>query len=310
MQKIIELLLRYKSLLLFLILEILCISLLVSFNPFQRASYLHSTNWLSTGAMTGVSSVTGYLGLREENKQLAEYNAKLLEDLELYKSQGLYYQQLLKNQKVLNPYVVQLDSLGDSLVIKALSMNVEFDSTYSLNANRQYEVFSAKVLKNDYLKTENYLLIDKGTQDGIEENMAILGPNGVIGVVMITSDKFAVASSLLNINQRVAAQLRKNNAQGSVTWKGRDPAFCVLEDIGLHVKINKGDTVVTSGYNSVFPADKMIGIVSSVIKNEHKLFQEVRVKLSTDFSMVRYVSVVRNKDADIVKELMNKTHVE
>ena len=152
------------------------------------------------------------------------------------------------------------------------------------------------------------MLIDKGTDDGVKKDMGLLGPEGIVGVVINSSKKFAVAASILNTNQRIAAQLLSNNAQGSIVWRGENPLMSDFENIPLHIKVKVGDTVVTSGYNSVFPSNKLIGIVSDVNVESHKLFQDIKVNLTTDFSTIRNVYAVRNVEKDTVNLLLDEVH--
>lgn len=311
MRKIVELLIRYKAFLLFLVLEAICISWIVSYNPYQRASYLQSTNFVSASVYGVTSDVTNYFNLKQSNNELLFQNAQLQADLEGQRLEALRYQQLFEEQKILQPYLTKLDTIGDSLLLIAKSLNLTYDTSLNPSSiDQQYQFVSARIIKNDYKKTENYLLIDKGSNDGVKKNMGVLGPKGVVGVVVSSSKKFALASSVLNTNQRIAGQLLSNNAQGSIAWKGVNPRECEFENIPVHIKVEVGDTVVTSGYNSVFPANKMIGVVKSVDIQGHKWFQDIVVKLTTDFSTVRHVYAVRNIDKDTVNLLLNQVQNE
>lgn len=311
MQKIVELLIRYKAFLLFLILEAFCLSWVVSYNPYQRASYLQSTNYVSASLYTFTSGITDYFNLKGSNDELLVQNAELQADLEIQRLEALRYKQLLEEQKLLQPYLTKLDTIGDSLFLVAKSINPTYDTTLLSNStDQQYEFVSARIIKNDYKKAENYLLIDKGSNDGVKKNMGVIGPKGVIGVVVSSCHKFALAASVLNTNQRIAGQLLSNHAQGSIVWKGENPQECDFENIPVHIKVKTGDTVVTSGYNSVFPANKMIGIIKSVQIQDHKWFQDIKVELATDFSTVRHVYAVRNVDKDTVNLLLNQVQNE
>ncbi len=311
MRKIIDLLVRYKALLLFLILEAFALTCVVTYNPYQRASYLQSTNIISSAIYTFTGAISDYLYLRHSNDELLLQNAVLQANLEKKSTESLRYKQLLGEHKLLQPYLTKIDTVGDSLFVIAESVNLAYDTVLNSSSNDyQYQFVSARVIKNDYKKTGNYLLIDKGEADGIKKDMGVIGSKGVIGVVVSTSNKFAIASSVLNINQRIAGQLLTNNAQGSITWKGQNPRVCDFENIPLHIVVNIGDTVVTSGYNSVFPSNKMIGVVKAVEVQSHMLFQNIQVNLSTDFSTVRHVYAVRNVDKDTVNLLLKKVQNE
>ena len=155
---------------------------------------------------------------------------------------------------------------------------------------RMYEYMHAHVIHN----TINYLLLDKGAADGIDVDMAVISPEGVVGVVNDVSQHFSSAISLLHPDSRISARLLPVNQVGTVLWDEIDAEYAYLHDIPQHWPVNVGDTVVTSGFSNVYPKDIMIGIVAEASKDAHSNFYTLKIQLSTNFSRLNTVYVVKN----------------
>ena len=139
--------------------------------------------------------------------------------------------------------------------------------------------------------------------------MAVISPLGAVGKVKTVSGRFAVVTSILHIDYMISAMLKKSGHFGSVQWNGRDPGFTNLNFIPRHVKLAVGDTVVTSGFNAVFPEGIMIGTVSAIDLSPESLTYNITVALSQDFRKLSYVSVVRSalkEEQDEVEKLVDE----
>jgi rod shape-determining protein MreC len=125
--------------------------------------------------------------------------------------------------------------------------------------------------------------------------MAVISPLGVVGKVKLVSDHYSVVTSILHIDYMVSAVLKRTGHFGTIQWEGHNPDFVKLKYIPRHVKPMKGDTIVTSGFNAVFPDQVMIGTISEApqLSNE-ALTYDITVSLSQDFRKLSYVSVVKS----------------
>jgi rod shape-determining protein MreC len=123
--------------------------------------------------------------------------------------------------------------------------------------------------------------------------MAVISSLGVIGKVRTVSSHYSVVTSILHVDVEVSALLKRTGHFGTVQWDGLDPDFVKLKYIPRHVQPVKGDSVVTSGYNAIFPEGIMIGLIDEVNLTD-ELFYDLKVKLSQDFRKLSYVEVVRN----------------
>ena len=128
--------------------------------------------------------------------------------------------------------------------------------------------------------------------------MGVIGPMGLVGMVVNTSENFSVVMSMLNRQSSVSAKLMKSGEIGKIQWDGASPSAVTMINIPKSANVAKGDSVVTSGYSLSFPPDIMIGTVSEVIGEKASNFYTLRVKPSTDFFTLKYVNVVSNLQSD------------
>ena len=145
-------------------------------------------------------------------------------------------------------------------------------------------------------------MIDKGARQGLKKDMGLISEQGVVGVITDVSDNYATAISVLNRNFRLSARIFRNNYFGIIEWDGRDPSMVRLREIPGHVRVMKGDTVVTSGYSAIFPANLPIGIVKEVKPGEGN-FYDITVDLSANFRNIYHVNVISNFNRVERKEL-------
>ncbi len=284
---------RFHAFILFIFLEIICFSLLVQHNPFQRTTIINSSNRVTGELYDKAHSVGEFVALRGENDSLLAENGRL-------KAQLLSIEERLEDN--VNLLFKEEEFCRDS------SMLVYFEDTTEYT----YNYVGAKVISNSTLKPNNYLTINKGHADGLQDEMGVIGRNGIVGVIKNVSKNFATVISVLHKSMRVSAKIRRNNFIGSLRWDGGDPRYAVLDDIPKHARVNIGDTIVTSGYSSFFPADIVVGVVEnwSLAEAEGSNFFNIKVKLSTHFSSIRYVYVVDYAKKQEQKALEEKSRDE
>jgi rod shape-determining protein MreC len=266
---------NYFNIILFVILEIIAGIFIVGESSFHQSAYSNSANNVVGQVMTYYCNVHDYINLPAKCDSLAKENA------------------FLKNHQ-LSAYLTAKDSVffkEDSLKRKA------------------FKFISAKVISNSILNLNNYILLDKGSRNGIRNNMGVVGPNGVVGVVKDVGDNFCSVISFLHSKSKVSVQVSKSNFV-SMVWKGINPAFAEIDDIAKHVPIKKGDTVYTSNETWFYPAHMMVGKVEQFELNAGNNFYQLKVKLSTDFSNLNYVYVVdpllRNETDSLTAKLKDE----
>jgi rod shape-determining protein MreC len=174
------------------------------------------------------------------------------------------------------------------------------DTVYSVfsgeqkNKRKMYDYATAHVVFNTINKSNNYIIIDKGKKEGVVPDMAVISPNGVVGVVSDVSENFSTVISLLNPNSQVSAKIIPINQIGTVVWIDPDPSIAQVIAIPQHLMVAVGDSVVTSGYSDVFPKDILIGTVIEKYDNPNNTFLIIKIRLSTDFRNLHSVYLISN----------------
>lgn len=260
MQRLFLFFYQYRAFFTFLVLELICAWLIVGNNPYQGARFFNSSNGLVASLNNVSHGVREYFLLRQTNSTLAEENAYLRSKFEEW------------NQL---QYITSNSVITDSAVIK------------------QFNFISAKVVSNTVHRFTNFMTINKGQDYGIEPGMAVISSMGAIGKVRTVSKHYSVVTSILHVDVQVSVLLKRTGHFGTVQWDGLNPEIVKLKYIPRHVEPVKGDSVLTSGYNAVFPDGVLVGLVEEVNLTD-ELFYDLKVKLSQDFRKLSYVEVVKN----------------
>ena len=129
---------------------------------------------------------------------------------------------------------------------------------------------------------------------GIEKEMAVISPAGIVGIVKDVTPNFCSVISLLHQDTRVNAKIKRTGFIGTVLWDGADYRYAKLIDIPCHLNVKYGDTIITSGYSTIFPAGIMIGIVTTVKPNKNDNFYNITLKTATDFNKIDNVYIIKN----------------
>lgn len=254
---------RYNAFFLFIIFFIVGIYLTIKNNSYPRSVTLNSSNEVVGNAYENLNVLKRYLNLGMVNDSLAAENAKL-------KSQLLA--------------LTTVDSAKD----------VKVNDTVT---KQQYTYLAAKVVKNSITLRNNVMTINKGSVDGIETGMAVISPQkGVVGFIRDVSTHLATIQSLLHKDTKISVTLKKTNALGSLVWgeNNFDIRKAFIKEVPNHIKMNVGDTVVTSGFGK-FPSGIPVGrlIKTGIATNDNFLSGELN--LFNDFGTLQYVYVIKDK---------------
>ena len=243
----------------FLILEGIAGIMLFKNNYIQRIAFVKATNVVSGSIYERISIWRDYLHLREQNKQLQVENTTLRSMLP-----GTFY----------------------------IANTSSFFYT-DTNRHRHFAYLPAKVVNKTVNKQFNFITLDRGKNEGVAEYMAVIGHEGIVGIVYGVSEHFATVLPVINRNFRLSAKFKKNNYFGSLTWDGRSYRHVTLNEIPLHVPVSKGDTIVVSGFSDNFPEGIPVGVVDQVEQKDGSFFT-IQVLLATDFRKLHFVTVVED----------------
>ena len=259
MRNLLNFLIRFNNLIIFLILEGFAIYLLATGNSYHNTRLVNEIRGLTQGMGEKINRTRNYLSLREINQSLAAENVALRNSIER---------------------------------LKRRENSLFFSVTDSVH-RQQYSHTPAEVVENSVNRQKNFFTINKGKLQGISTDMAVTAFNGVAGVVVGCSDNYSVAMSLLNLDFRLSVRIKSNGYFGSLSWNGRDYRYAVLGEIPQHIIVNVGDTIETTGYSAIFPEGLIVGTVRDFERRGGD-FYRITVSLITDFKKLHYVDVIGN----------------
>jgi rod shape-determining protein MreC len=258
---------RYFIFLSFVALQGIALWILFKFNRFHRASFLGVATEVTGNINTQVDKVDDYFHLHEENRRVHRMNDSLLN--------------LLRNN--FNPTDTARHLVTDSLRIDTIVQV------------RRYLYRDAKVVYNSVNFENNYLQLNRGAKESIQDNMGVINSDGaVVGLIVNVSPNFSQVMSLLHTKSRLPAMLKSTNTSGTIKWDTEDPRFLVLEGISKDVQVKRGDTVLTSKYSYNYPPGFLIGRIAQVKVDKTTGFYLIKVRSAVDFSSVQQVFVIEN----------------
>lgn len=249
-----------------MLLQVICLVLLSSSSKTHETVFAGATAELTGNFNERYSHLRSYFSLRETNQLLAEENARLRNQL----SSNF---ELINNRKIQGTDTTVVDTLG---------------------RYRKYTYLPAAVVGNTYTLQNNYLVLERGSAQGIKKGMSVIGSNGIVGVVVEVTDNYSKVMSLLHHNSKVSAMLKKDNSAGSIEWDGVDPSYLILHNVTKSAKIANGDSVVTSTYSANYPSHLLIGTVAGIIPDPSSNFYTLKIKTATNFYTIQFVNVIEN----------------
>lgn len=248
--------------------------LLFNGDPYRQHVYVTSAGKMASSVYKTANQVTSYFSLREINDDLNRRNTELLAE------------------------IVSLNERIDRLTEQGFTDTLVVDSGV-----RHFDFFVAHVISNSIANPFNYITIDKGERDGIRPELGVIDRNGVVGIVSNVGSGSARIISLLNPHFRLSCKIKGTDYFGSLVWNGERPDEALLEELPRHTKFQPGDTIVTSGYSSVFPPGLPVGIVLNNDTDNTQNFFTLRIRLLADFTTLGNVQIIKNNQADELKAI-------
>jgi len=270
---------RYFNFLFFLVLQIIALSFLFRYNKFHEAAFMNIAGDLTGKLNEKYNNVDYYFHLKKTNAELVKEN--------------VYLRSLLKQN-------YQGPDTTTRLVIDSMMVD-------SIKQYRRYLYLDAKVVGSLVSTQTNYLTIHRGAAQDIKKDMGVISPSGIVGRVVDMNNNFAIVMSVLSRQFKAKAKLKKGGENGTVEWDGASPLFISLKDIPKSAKVEKGDTVLTSEWSSIFPANIMVGTVAEIINDKSSNFYTLKLSPATNFSSVQYVYVISDLQREERKKLEEAT---
>ena len=270
---------RHFNFLFFLVLQIIALSFLFRFNKYHEAAFLNVSTEITGRINERYNNIEYYFQLKKTNEALVQENLRLR-------------QQLKENYE------------GPDSLRRMINDTIRVDTGQRL---LKYRILEAKVVNNSVTAMANYLTIHRGFDQGVRPNMGVTGTQGIVGSVVNVSKNFATVQSMLHYQFGVVAKLKNSRETGTISWNGQSPLFVTMKNIPKSVKVNIGDTVVTSQTSSLFPANLMVGTIADIVPDPSSNFYTLKVRTATNFSTLEYVYVIDNLQYDEQKRLEDST---
>ncbi len=177
------------------------------------------------------------------------------------------------------------------------------DSIPELKTTLDVTLYSASVIKNSYALSNNFLTINKGRNDSIQEDFGVITAKGIVGVIDNVSNNYGRVLSILNTTSRISAMLNQTNHFGELKWDGVSPEIVQLVDLPKQAPIKAGDTIITSGRSFIFPKGIPIGTIVDFALDETANFYTINVALFNDMANIGHVHVIKNNDKEEIQSL-------
>ncbi len=274
MYNVLQLFIKYGAHILFVVLEFLCFYLIINYNQDQKLIFINSSNLYSAKLSQQQARISQFANLRKQNDSLLHENANLIENL------------------------ISIEYASSKIPAA--------DSSLS-----QYRLIPAQVCNSTIHLRNNHFTLCKGSREGVRADMGVISSHlGVVGIVRNVSENFAHVISLLHSQSKLSCSIKNRAGHGTLVWNDMDPLHMSLESIPKHEKIAAGDTVITSGYSTMFPRGILVGKIESYKVKPGSNSYEIKVKLFNDLTNIRYAYVIQNRFGEeqnkLEKEVTNE----
>lgn len=263
MNTFLDFLRKYNHLLVFLLLEAASFTLLFRFNSYQGGVWFTAANAACAKVNSLYTECVSFVQLREVNKELVHRNTLLQE---------------------------QNDALRNAL--QKATHEATYTERFVADQLKDLRLIPATVVSNSAERTNNYLVINKGTADGVQPEMGVVGGGGVVGIAYLCGPHYSLVIPITNRKSSISCRIRGQRYFGALQWEGKSFLRAILDDIPRHAKVKKGSIVETSGYSAVFPPGIFVGKVTNVGNSSDGQSYKLDVLLGTDFSNLRDVEVI------------------
>lgn len=264
MKNLIDFFVNYKHWFVFILLEVISLVSLFSYNGYQKSVYFTTANGVVGNIYNAISSVSSYLSLKDVNQQMEQENEAMR-------------QEIIALRKKLS------DMHLDSLTIDGLSTD--------------YRMVNAQVINNSLHRGANLITINKGEADGIRTEMGVVCANGVVGIIYMTSRHYSIVMPLISIHSKISCRIIDSEYFGSLIWKRGNPDVAYATGFPRHATLKAGELIETNGFSDIFPPGIPIGTVTKIMNSEDGMSYMLKVKLKTHFKNLREVSVITNYQA-------------
>ncbi len=270
---------RYFNFLVFMVLQVLCIFLIVQYSNYHQAVFGNTANLFTGKINAQYDKVEYYFQLKRTNDSLLRANEVL-------------YNRLAANYNLPDTNIRQrVDTMRMDSVIQY----------------RKFTYLSAKVVANSLTNQSNFIVLQSANVPKMRIGMGVVGPNnGVIGVITDISNEFAVVMSLMHKDSRISGKLLKTGETGTIFWDGKYPNLVTLTGIPKSTRVAKGDSIITSGFSTIFPKGLLLGRIEEVYLETATNNFKIVVRTAANFYNLEYAYAIDNVQQETINALMKK----
>lgn len=197
----------------------------------------------------------------------------------------------------------ELQGLADSLMIENVRLKeigsenetlrrlLDFTQANPTHSYKAAEV-KGRVIGRDPSNFLSYLIVDVGSQQGIERGMPVVTERGLVGRITEVGSNWAKVMLIIDPSSSVNALIQNSRATGVV--EGRVGGGLVMKYIPQADTVNVNDIVLTSGLGGNFPKALIIGQVTAVHQRDIEMFQQAVIRPTVDFNNLEIVLVITN----------------
>ncbi len=193
-----------------------------------------------------------------------------------------------EENKKLKAHIARLESEKNSC-IEATYENTNLKKLLGLKDNKTIYVTSATVIARDQTNWFNSVFIDKGSSDGIKNDMAVITPTGVIGRVYKVFANSARVILISDVNSSIAVRFQGSRLEGII--QGANTGL-QLKYIPQDTDAKLNDILITSGMDDIYPKGIPVGYITRIIKKGSGLFQYIEVTPFQNLSSIEHVVIV------------------
>ena len=249
----------------FILLEVAALSMVIRNGELQNIWISRLSHSVMNTLWGSSESVRGYFSLKGQNEALAQENYRL-------------NLQVARMRQALGMEESGLDVVGEGYA-------------------GEFRFIPSAIVKMSRNKQHNYLIVNKGYEDGVRPQSGIVTSRGAIGIVEAVEKHYSYCISFMNSSFNVSARIGSQGVVGPLAWDGRSSNKAILREIPLQTVFAQGDTVFTSGYSSIFPPDIPLGIITGSGIQDGTMY-EIYVTLLEDQAALRYVTIVDHTGRD------------
>jgi len=206
------------------------------------------------------------------------------------------YEQLEKRNKELESKLLQFEEISEE------NTRLKKLLDFSTGLSPQLETRAASVTGRDYGNWFGSIIINKGTEDGIRQDMAVITPDGLVGRVFNVSRNTAKVLLITDPRSGVGCLVQGTRAPGIVEGVAGGRGQLRMVNIPTDLAPETGDRVITSGLGSVFPKGVPVGYVREVKKEQSGLFNMAGGEPYVDFNRLEEVLVITSFTPEKVEQ--------